>query len=473
MPPWTRGRGDRRRRHRGRSGGPRDEPRARHRAGSSTSSSRRAPRARRGSAGGTASPSSAPTTRCGCPGAAYDGDDPGGFMTRTEMAGHLQAYAGRLGRVREGVPVRGLRRAAAAGSTCAPTPSRSAAASSSSPRAPTSGRSCPPPSAGSRPTCRASTCSATATRGRCRTARCSSSAAGRAPARSPRSSRSSGRDVVMACGRAPWFLRAGRRPRPLRVADGLDLLRADARPAAEPCGAARRQHPGERRRRRPRPALPDARRARRAPRGAPGRRSTGTRHGSRPTCPRSSPPATPGSGSCATPSSAVCRDRGVPAPSIPEPGPLDTTAPTELDLRGFGAVVVATGFRSRYTEWIDVPGLVDEQGFPVHVDGESVVAPDLHFVGVHFLRRRRSSLLFGVGDDATATATRIAIRPRPPHLTAAQRSALRGSSGLPRPWRRCRAADARPRRPRRTRRSSGRPRASPRAWPRDGRRAWP
>ena len=46
----------------------------------------------------------------------------------------------------------------------------------------------------------------------------------------------------------------------------------------------------------------------------------------------------------------------------------------------------------------------------MHVDGESVVAPDLHFVGVHFLRRRRSALLFGVGDDATATATRIATR---------------------------------------------------------------
>jgi putative flavoprotein involved in K+ transport len=107
---------------------------------------------------------------------------------------------------------------------------------------------------------------------------------------------------------------------------------------------------------------------------------------------------------------AGCRDRGVSAPEIPEPGPLDTSAPTELDLRGFGAVVVATGFRSRYTEWVDVPGLVDEQGFPVHADGESVVARDLHFVGVHFLRRRRSSLLFGVGDDATATATRIATR---------------------------------------------------------------
>jgi putative flavoprotein involved in K+ transport len=44
----------------------------------------------------------------------------------------------------------------------------------------------------------------------------------------------------------------------------------------------------------------------------------------------------------------------------------------------------------------------------VHDDGESTVAPGLHFVGVHFLRRRRSSLLFGVGDDAAATAARIA-----------------------------------------------------------------
>ena len=104
----------------------------------------------------------------------------------------------------------------------------------------------------------------------------------------------------------------------------------------------------------------------------------------------------------------ACAREGRPMPEIPPPTPLRTEAPTELDLRGFGAVVVACGFRSRYTEWIDVPGLVDEQGFPVHEDGESTVAPGLHFVGVHFLRRRRSSLLFGVGDDAAATADRIA-----------------------------------------------------------------
>ena len=104
-----------------------------------------------------------------------------------------------------------------------------------------------------------------------------------------------------------------------------------------------------------------------------------------------------------------CAREGRLVPEIPPPTPLATDAPTELDLRGFGAVVVACGFRSRYTEWIEVPGLVDEQGFPVHVDGESTVAPGLHFVGVHFLRRRRSSLLFGVGDDAAATADRIAF----------------------------------------------------------------
>jgi putative flavoprotein involved in K+ transport len=105
-----------------------------------------------------------------------------------------------------------------------------------------------------------------------------------------------------------------------------------------------------------------------------------------------------------------CAANGTPPPHLPdptvfEPRPVETVRAPEI-----GSVVVAAGFRSSYSEWIDVPGLVDEQGFPRHVDGESVAAPDLHFVGVHFLRRRRSALLFGVGDDAAATATRIADR---------------------------------------------------------------
>src|SRR5262245_56125101 len=39
------------------------------------------------------------------PGAAYDGDDPDGFMSREEIAGHLEAYAGRIpAPVRSGTP---------------------------------------------------------------------------------------------------------------------------------------------------------------------------------------------------------------------------------------------------------------------------------------------------------------------------------------------------------------------------------
>lgn len=105
-----------------------------------------------------------------------------------------------------------------------------------------------------------------------------------------------------------------------------------------------------------------------------------------------------------------CRSTGREVPEMPEPAPLTVVPVDEVPLRGLGTVVVATGFRSRYTEWIDIPGIVDELGFPVHVDGESAVSPGLHFVGVHFLRRRRSSLLFGVGDDAAATADLIASR---------------------------------------------------------------
>ncbi|NUR15715.1 MAG: NAD(P)-binding domain-containing protein [Dermatophilaceae bacterium] len=107
---------------------------------------------------------------------------------------------------------------------------------------------------------------------------------------------------------------------------------------------------------------------------------------------------------------AGCARTGRQPPEVPDPDPFSPRPVESLPVRGLAAVVVAAGFRSRYAEWIEVPGLVDEQGFPVHDDGESTAAPDLHFVGVHFLRNRRSALLFGVGDDARATATRIAGR---------------------------------------------------------------
>lgn len=100
-------------------------------------------------------------------------------------------------------------------------------------------------------------------------------------------------------------------------------------------------------------------------------------------------------------------ERGLPAPDLADPEPFDAAAPQELDLSGIGAVVFAGGFRPGYG-WIDVPGAFDELGFPVHADGASTAAEGLYFVGVHFLRKRQSSLLCGVGEDAALVAGRIA-----------------------------------------------------------------
>jgi putative flavoprotein involved in K+ transport len=46
----------------------------------------------------------------------------------------------------------------------------------------------------------------------------------------------------------------------------------------------------------------------------------------------------------------------------------------------------------------------------VHRNGQSTVVPGLFFVGVHFLRTRRSSLLMGVGQDAAIVAQGVADR---------------------------------------------------------------
>jgi putative flavoprotein involved in K+ transport len=43
----------------------------------------------------------------------------------------------------------------------------------------------------------------------------------------------------------------------------------------------------------------------------------------------------------------------------------------------------------------------------------SVAVPDLYFVGVHFLRKRKSSLFYGVGEDAAIVAVSIATSRQP------------------------------------------------------------
>ncbi|MGZ4602876.1 MAG: NAD(P)-binding domain-containing protein, partial [Kineosporiaceae bacterium] len=97
------------------------------------------------------------------------------------------------------------------------------------------------------------------------------------------------------------------------------------------------------------------------------------------------------------------------APRWPEPPPFRADPPARLDLRGFGAVVFTSGFRPDYGAWVRFPAF-DPMGFPIADDGASTVVPGLYFCGVHFLRTRRSSLLFGVGEDAAIVARAAARR---------------------------------------------------------------
>ena len=109
----------------------------------------------------------------------------------------------------------------------------------------------------------------------------------------------------------------------------------------------------------------------------------------------------------------LVEERRLPAPDLPDPEPFDPDAPDRVELAGLAAVVFAGGFRPDYERWIDVPGAFDEHGFPVHVDAMSVAAPGLYFVGVHFLRKRKSSLFYGVGEDAALVARSIATSRQP------------------------------------------------------------
>jgi putative flavoprotein involved in K+ transport len=109
----------------------------------------------------------------------------------------------------------------------------------------------------------------------------------------------------------------------------------------------------------------------------------------------------------------TCSEGGVEAPELPQPAPFHAQPPLALQLREFAAVIFTSGFRPDYSRWVDVPGGFDDLGFPVQIDGASTVAPGLFFCGVHFLRKRKSSLLGGVGEDATIVARQVAELARP------------------------------------------------------------
>ena len=101
-------------------------------------------------------------------------------------------------------------------------------------------------------------------------------------------------------------------------------------------------------------------------------------------------------------------DQGINIPDVAEPEPFVASGPESVDLGSFGSVIVTGGFRPDYLSWMPWPEAFDEAGFPLQRDGASSAVPGLYFVGLHFMRNRRSALLCGVGDDARVVAEQVA-----------------------------------------------------------------
>jgi putative flavoprotein involved in K+ transport len=104
--------------------------------------------------------------------------------------------------------------------------------------------------------------------------------------------------------------------------------------------------------------------------------------------------------------------RGLQAPPA-EPDPTDAPValdpPGTLDLRAeeVASVVWCTGFDGDFS-FLD-PALLDADGQPRRRDA-AATAPGLWYVGLHWLTRRRSGILFGFPEDAAAVADGVRAR---------------------------------------------------------------
>ena len=81
------------------------------------------------------------------------------------------------------------------------------------------------------------------------------------------------------------------------------------------------------------------------------------------------------------------------------PTRVPTSTPLQLDLGSgeIATIVWATGFRPDYG-WLDVP-VIDAKGQLRH-DGGVVDSPGLYALGLPVLRRRKSTFIYGIEDDA-------------------------------------------------------------------------
>jgi putative flavoprotein involved in K+ transport len=90
------------------------------------------------------------------------------------------------------------------------------------------------------------------------------------------------------------------------------------------------------------------------------------------------------------------------------PTRVDDSPPLGLDLarNAIRTVIWATGYRPNYS-WLEVP-VLDRKGMVAHDGGVVISAPGMYLMGMQFLRRRKSALIDGAGDDARELSAHLA-----------------------------------------------------------------
>ena len=100
-------------------------------------------------------------------------------------------------------------------------------------------------------------------------------------------------------------------------------------------------------------------------------------------------------------------DDRVEAPHRLAPTEVQASPPLDLDLNSgvIKTIIWAIGYRPDYS-WLHVP-VLDRKGQIRH-DGGVVESPGLYLMGMQFLRRRKSALIDGAGDDARDLSDHLA-----------------------------------------------------------------
>ena len=101
-------------------------------------------------------------------------------------------------------------------------------------------------------------------------------------------------------------------------------------------------------------------------------------------------------------------DDEVEAPQRLPPTEVEDDPPLLIDLTDgkIRTILWATGYRPDYG-WLDLP-VLDRKGLIRHDGGVVTASPGLYLMGMQFLRRRKSALIDGAGDDARELSEHLA-----------------------------------------------------------------